>query len=54
MEKSEFILKFFNKSLVVLILDDNKALAVEKDATWSIPIQWYKEAIETFKNRILN
>lgn len=54
MEKGEFILKFFNKSIVVLILDDNNALAIEKDVTWSIPIQWYKEALETFKNRILN
>lgn len=54
MGKSEFILKFFNKSIVVLILDDNNALAIEKDVTRSIPIQWYKEAIEIFKNRILN
>lgn len=60
MVKSEFILYFLSHHLVVLIQPDGGVLAVEnkkdleKAKIWSIPLEWYEYALETYYNRIWN
>jgi len=60
MGKSEFILRFLSHHLVVLVQPDGVILAIEnkkdlqQSKIWSIPYEWYQNALETHINRIWN
>lgn len=57
MEKGDFVFNFFSKKIVLLFLGE-EILALSKthldNEPISIPLEWYKNALEIWKNRILN
>lgn len=61
MLKSEFILLFFLKRIIVLLNPDGRVFAVEntlpsntKPKMWEVPGFWYDEALETSVNCVWN
>lgn len=61
MLKSEFILLFFSKRIIVFFNPDGRVFAVENTLPsnshpkmWEIPSFWYHEALETSINSVWN